>query len=143
MLACFALARAVDHAAHHRDRHVFHAFEGFAPFRHAMADVTLDRLREFLEIGAGGAAAARARHHHRDERTQAHGLQDFLRHDHFVGAIAVGFGRERYADGVADAFLQQHRHAGGGGDDALAAHAGFGEAEVQRVVAALARGGGR
>ena len=46
-----------------------------------------------------------------------------------------GSGRERGADGVADAFLQQHGDAGGGGDDALCAHAGFGQPEVQRVVA--------
>ena len=47
-----------------------------------------------------------------------------------------GGGRERDADGVADAFLQKHAQRGGGGDDALGAHAGFGQAEVQRVVAA-------
>ena len=51
-------------------------------------------------------------------------------------AVAAGLGRERHADRVADAFLQQHRHRGGGSDDALRAHAGFGEPEVQRVVAA-------
>ena len=63
-------------------------------------------------------------------------LQNLLRDDDFFRAIAVRLGRERDADRVADAFLQQHGHAGGGGDDALAAHAGFGEAEMQRVVAA-------
>ena len=63
-------------------------------------------------------------------------LQDFLRDDDFLRAIAVRLGRQRDANRVADAFLQQHRHAGGRGDDALRAHAGFGEAEMQRVVAA-------
>ena len=57
------------------------------------------------------------------------------RNDDFFGAIAIGQRRERGADGVADAFLQQHRERGGGGDDALRSEAGFGQAEVQRVVA--------
>ena len=67
---------------------------------------------------------------------QAHRLQDLLRHDDFLRAVAAGLRRERDADRVADAFLQQHGHAGGRGDDALRAHAGLGQAEVQRVVAA-------
>ena len=58
-------------------------------------------------------------------------------------AVAVRLGRERDADRVADAFLQQHGHRGGRGDDALRAHARLGEAEVQRVVAARARARGR
>jgi hypothetical protein len=45
-------------------------------------------------------------------------------------------GRERDADGVADAFLQQHRQRRRGGHDALAAHAGLGQAQVQRIAAA-------
>ena len=55
---------------------------------------------------------------------------------HLLRAVAARVGRERDADRVADAFLQQHRHRGRGGDDALRSHAGLGEAEVQRVVAA-------
>ena len=54
----------------------------------------------------------------------------------FFGAVAAGRGGERDADGVADAFLQDHGQSSGGGDDAFGAHAGFGEAEMQRVVAA-------
>ena len=52
---------------------------------------------------AGGAAAARAGHHHRREGAQPHGLQDLLRHDHLARAVAARLGRERDADGVADA----------------------------------------
>ena len=59
-------------------------------------------------------------------------LQDLLADDHFFGAVAVRQRGERGADGVADAFLQQHRERGGGGDDALGAEAGFGQTEVQR-----------
>ena len=47
-----------------------------------------------------------------------------------------GRGRERDANGVADAFLQQHGQGGGGGDDAFAAHAGFGQSQMQRIIAA-------
>ena len=47
----------------------------------------------------------------------------------------LGSGRERRADGIADAFLQQHADGGGGGDDALRAQAGFGQSQVQRVIA--------
>ena len=107
-----------------------------APLGHAVAQIGLDVLRQLLEVGAGGAATARAGDHHRREGAQPHGLQDLLRDGHFEGAVTVRFGRERDADGVADALLQEHADAGGGSDDALAAHAGFGEAHMQRVVAA-------
>ena len=93
-------------------------------------------LRQLLEELAGGAAATRAGGHHRRERAQAHGLQQFLRDDDFVGARLARLRRQRDADGVADAFLQQHRQRRRRGDDALAADAGLGQAEVQRVVAA-------
>ena len=63
-------------------------------------------------------------------------LQDLLGGLHFFGAVAAGLGREADADGVADAGQQQRREAGGRGDEALGAHAGFGQAEVQGVVAA-------
>ena len=63
-------------------------------------------------------------------------LQNLLRGLHLFRAVAAGLGREADADGVANAGQQQRRKAGGGGDEALGAHAGFGEAEVQRVVAA-------
>ena len=40
------------------------------------------------------------------------GLQQFLRDLHFQRAVAVRLRRERNADGVADALLQQHAHGG-------------------------------
>ena len=55
---------------------------------------------------------------------------------HLAGAVAAGLGGERDADGVADALLQQHRQGRGGGDDALGAHAGLGQTQVQGIVAA-------
>ena len=38
-------------------------------------------------------------------------LQNLLADDHFVGAVAIRQRRERGADGIADAFLQQHADA--------------------------------
>ena len=73
-----ALARAVDDAAHDRDlefldARVFVAFQD----RHLRAQVVVDLLRQFLEGGAGGAAAAGAGGDARVERAQAQRLQDF------------------------------------------------------------------
>ena len=42
---------------------------------------------------------------------KAHGLQQFLRDLDFDRAVAARLGRERDADRVADALLQQHAHA--------------------------------
>ena len=55
---------------------------------------------------------------------------------HFFGTIAVRPRRQRDANGVADAFGQQNREAGGARDDSLRAESRFGKSEVQRVVAA-------
>ncbi len=63
-------------------------------------------------------------------------LQNLLRDANFFGAIAAGRGRERNANRIADAFLQNHAHGGGGCHHAFRAHAGFGQSEMQRIVAA-------
>ena len=63
-------------------------------------------------------------------------LQDFLRDDDFARAVAAGLRGERNADRVADAFLQQNGKRRRRGDDALRAHARFGEAQMQCIVAA-------
>ena len=106
------------------------------PLRHGFDEVGLDAFGELLEVGAGGAAAAGAAGDLGHEAADAEGLEDLLAAADFFGAVAAGGGREGDADGVADAGEQQRGEAGGGGDDALHAHAGFGEAEVQGVVAA-------
>jgi len=82
------------------------------------------------------ASAARAGGHLRREAAQAEGLEDLLGDPDLLGAITAGAGRERHADRVADARLQQDREPGGGCDDALGTHSRLGEAEVQGVVAA-------
>ena len=58
---------------------------------------------------------------------------------HFLRPVAAGLRGERNADRVAEALLQQNAERGGGGDDALRAHAGLGQAEMQRVIGALAQ----
>jgi hypothetical protein len=77
-----------------------------------------------------------ARAHERRERAQAHRLQDLLRDDDFAGAIAVRLGSQRDSDRVADALLQQHGERRRRRDDPLAPHAGLGEAQMKRIVAA-------
>ena len=96
-------------------------------------------LASSWKVGRGGAPAAGAGRDQRHERAKAHGLQELLRHLHLERAVAAGLRRERDADRVADALLQQDAHRGRRGDDALRAHAGLGEAEMQRVVGARAR----
>ena len=127
-------AGTVDDAAHHRDVETFDAGIARLPFRHFVADEVLDAARQFLERGRGGAAAAGARSDQRHEGAEAHGLEQFLRHLHLAGAVAAGLRRQRDADGVADALLQQDAERRGRGDDALRAHAGLGEAEMDRVI---------
>ena len=129
-------AGSVDDASHHRDLHLFDAGVLLLPHRHLLAQVGLDLVGHFLEEGAGGASAAGTGGDLRGEAAQLERLQDLLADDDFLGAIAVGQRRERGADGVADAFLQQH------GDSRRWSRRrpslpmpGFGEAEVQRVIA--------
>jgi len=124
------------YATHDGDVHRFHADILAPPLWHPCAQVRLYLLRQLLEEGAGRAAATRAGDDHRRERAQAHRLQDFLRDDDLAGAVPFRLGSERDADRVADALLQQNGHRRGRRDDALAAHAGLGEPEVQRIVAA-------
>ena len=98
--------------------------------------IGLDVARQFLEHGRSGAATAGARGDLRRENAETHGLQDFARDLHFQRAVAAGLRGQRDADGVADALLQQHAERGRGGDDPFRAHAGFGQAEMNRVVGA-------
>ena len=93
-------------------------------------------LGQLLEVGAGGPAAARAGRDLRQERPKPERLQDLLGDGHLFGSVAARLGRDRDADRVADPLGEQQRQAGGGGHDALHAHARLGQAQVQRVVAA-------
>ena len=131
-----ALARTVDDAAHHGHLHVLDAWIAQLPQWHLGAQVLVDLLRQFLERGAGGAAASGACGHAGVERAQAERLQDLERDDHFLRARFARLGRQRNADRVADAFLQQHCQRSARRHGALGAHAGLREAQMQRVVAA-------
>ena len=106
------------------------------PRRHLLAQVGLNLLRHLLEEGAGGAAAAGAGRDLRREAANAHRLQNLLRDPDFFGAVAARRGRQRNANRVADAFLQQHAHRGARCHHALRAHPGFRESKMQRIFAA-------
>ena len=129
-------AGAIDDAAHDGELEFFDAGVGLAPDGHGVAEVVLNLLGELLEEGAGGASAAGAGGDLRGEAADAEGLENLLAGVDFFGAVTVGLGSEGDADGVSNAVEQQGREAGGGGDDAFHAHSGFGEAEVEGVVAA-------
>src|SRR5262245_15322015 len=123
-------AGAVDDAAHHRDGQRLHAWIAALPLWHLVADEVLDVAGKLLEGGRSGAPAAGTGGDERHEAAEAHALQQLLSHLHLKRAVAVRLWRERDADGVSDALLKQHRERGGGSDDALRAHAGFGKPEM-------------
>src|SRR5215468_5029667 len=131
-----ALARTVDDASHHRDVQLLDACVLRFPHRHLLTEIALDLLRHLLEERGGRAPAAGARRDLRDEVAKAHGLEDLLGDLHLFGPITARLGRERDADGVANAVLEQNGEPGRAGHDALGAHAGFREPEVERVVGA-------
>ena len=135
-----ALSRPVDDTAHHRDLEVFHPGVLAAPARHGGAQVVVDLFGQILESGAGGAATAGAGGDAGDKGAQAQGLQNLGRHHHLLGACLAGLWRQGHPNGVANALLQQHRQRSGRRHRAFGAHAGFGQAQVQRVVAALGQG---
>src|SRR5688572_21879232 len=102
------LPRALDHAAPDPDPPPLHARVARAPVRHPLADVALDLLGHLLEERAGRAAAARAGGDLRREAADLERLEDLLRDAHLFRAVAAGPRRERDADRVADALVQQH-----------------------------------
>ena len=130
----FGFAGSVDDAAHHRDVQRLDAGIARAPVRHFVANIGLDLAREFLKHRRGGAPAAGACGDQRHEGAKAHRLQNFLRDLHLQRAVAARLRGQRNPDRVADPLLQQHAHRGRGGDDALGAHARFGQAKMQRVI---------
>ena len=102
-----------------------------------VAHVLLNALGQLLERRRRRPAAAGAGGDRRRERAQAERLQDLARGVHLFAPIAAGPRRERHANRVADAFVQQNRQRRRRPRDALHAHAGFGEAEVQRLIRLL------
>jgi hypothetical protein len=66
------------------------------------------------------------------------GVQDLERDHHLLGPRLAGLWRQAHPDGVSDALLQKQRERCRRGDRALGAHAGLGQSEVERIVAATA-----
>src|SRR6266581_2446202 len=125
------LPRTVYDAAHHRQRHALDAFVLRLPDGHAIADVALNRLRQFLKRGAGGAPAAGARRHAGRKRTQPQRLEQFARGVNLFAPVAAWFGRQRDANRIANAFVEQHAQRSRRPDLPLHAHSSLGEAQVQ------------
>ncbi len=98
--------------------------------------MVLHHLGQLLEELGRGAAAAWTGRDHRRECTLPGCLQQLLRNDHFLRTRLARFGGQGNADGVADAFLQQHCQRRRRSHDALAADPRLGQAEVQREVRA-------
>src|SRR5262249_29164029 len=132
----FRFAGAVDDAAHHGQGERFDAFILLLPSGHAVADIALNALGELLKCGAGGAAAAGACGHAGQKRAETQGLQEFAAGINLFATIAPGTRRERDTDRIADAFFEEDAHCRRRPDRALHAHAGFGQAEVQRLPSA-------
>ena len=126
---------AVDDAAHDGQLEFFDAGVLLFPLGHGLDEVVLDALGELLKVGGGGAPAAGAARYLGHEAANGERLQNLLGAADFFGAVAAGGGGERDSDGVTDAGEEQRGKTGSGGYDALHAHAGFGEAEVEGVVA--------
>src|ERR1700691_1772440 len=128
-------AGAVDYATHDGELHFFHTYIAAFPGGHLLAKVGLNLLGHFLEKGAGGASASGARSDLRGEAANPQGVRNLLAHGDFFGAIGTGRRSQRDSDDSANAFLHDHTHASPRSDHALVAHASFGKAKVQRVVA--------
>ena len=75
----FGFTGSIDDTAHHGKSHFFDTFILLFPLRHAVTDVFLNPLGEFLKRRAGGAPAARAGRHAcaAQERPQAQCLKQF------------------------------------------------------------------
>src|SRR3984893_2437161 len=133
-IGVLGFAGAVDDAAHDRDVERLDAGILRLPGRHLVADEILDRARQFLEGGRGGAAAAGACRDQRHEGAETHGLQQLRRDLPFHGAIAAGLRGERNPDMVSDAAPEQKAERSRRGHDALRAPAAVWEAKVARVI---------
>src|SRR5579864_3752169 len=131
----FGFAGPIHHATHHSDFQFFDPRILVFPDRHAGAEIALDLLRHFLEESAGGATATGAGRDLWSEAANSHRLQNLLANKNLFSAIAVRSRCKRYANGIANAFLQKHREPRRAADNALCAHAGFGKTEMERVIA--------
>src|SRR5882672_9254636 len=99
-----------------------------------LSDVALNPFGELLERRARGAPAAGTCGDAWRERPQAQRLQQLARRVHLFAAVTAGTRRQRDANGVPDAFVEQHAHRRRRPDEPFRPHAGFGETEVQRLI---------
>src|ERR1035441_2870889 len=92
-------ARPVDHAAHDGQLEFFDAGVPLAPLGHGYAQVALNLLGQLLEVSARRASATGTTGDLRHEAADSERLQNLLRGQHFLRAVAAGPGSEADADG--------------------------------------------
>src|SRR5262245_11720058 len=100
-------AGAIHDAAHHGNLELLDPTIALLPNRHLLSQIVLNLIRHVLEKHAGGAPAAWTSSHLRHEAANSERLEDLLGDSNFLGAISVWKWRERDANGIANAFLQQ------------------------------------
>ncbi|MNT76954.1 hypothetical protein D3C72_2160190 [compost metagenome] len=109
----FAFTGAINDATHDGDIERLDTRIFLTPDRHVLANIVLDILGKLLEDGGRGAPAAGTCRNDRNELTETHDLQQFLRHLHLAGAVAIRLRRQRNADRIANTMLQHVTHGGG------------------------------
>src|SRR4029434_7438020 len=75
----------------------------------------------------------------RGKATNPKRLQNLLRYQHLLGPVSIRSRGERNADRIADSLLQQDRERRRRGNRSFVAHPGFGQAQVQCVIALLSQ----
>ena len=101
-----ALARPVDDATHDRHFQPFDTGVLFSPNGHLLTQKIVDFLRQFLEGGAGGAAATGTGGDTGHKGAQPQGLQNFGGDQHLLGAGFAGLGLVTF--GVTE-WAERHR----------------------------------
>ena len=137
MSACFDLARSVDDAAHHRDVEALDARIARLPFRHRVADEALDAGARAPGMSSRWCGRSRGRRRPAARRCASPSVCNNSCAT-FTSSVRSPFG-----SGVSEMRMvspmpccsrtpMRRRRS----DDALRAHAGLGEAEMQRIVGA-------
>ena len=108
-----ALARSVHNTAHHGNLEFFDAWVLFTPDRHLRSQEIINLLGEFLKGGAGGTSTPWASRDARHEGPQAQCLENLQGDDDFLSAGLFRGGRQRDANRVANALLQQDGQGSG------------------------------
>src|SRR5690625_3452128 len=135
-ISMLALTRAIDHATHHSNLHVFYSRILAAPYGHLLAQIRLDLLGQLLEKCTARAPASGARHHHWGYGAQAHGFSEFLRALHLFGPCTPWFRGQGNTYGIANALWKQYRQGRRRTHHPFPAPACLGQPQTQRILPA-------